>query len=220
MVRKTSSPTRLIAQNQALDRYFETLLVENDPAGNSAVEDCVKKVAPLESKRPIEEHGGFDGANVGSSPVSKHRPVNQGNFLALFFDIGNMRLATPLQDLSRTINLPTRLNQLPNYPAIVIGSIQTQGEHIILLDTTALFEPSNPSAIQQHEKRFYKKALIIRNSHWGIPCDEVTAVVKLTPKEIQWRRSTINKSWLLGTEISQLRSLIDFNRLIPHQSST
>lgn len=220
MVRRSSSPTPLIAQDQALYCYFETLLGGKDSATNAVVGDSTANNRTKDARRLVNGSDEIGRAKANPKSVSNHQSIKRRDFLALFFDIGNLRLATPLQDLSRTIDLPKQLNHLPNYPATVIGSLQNHGEHIILLDTPLLFEFDDPSAMRQRKKRNYQKALIIRNSHWGIPCDKVTAVLKVTSKEIQWRRPTTNKPWLLGIEINHLRSLVDFNRLIALQTCT
>ncbi|GEM_PF-2113322 len=205
-------------QGLALDVYFQTLLVDNITTREIVAESSAKQNSETQA---INKKDAFDeqsSVRVGAKNGSDRKDNQHSDFLALFFKVNNLPLATPLQDLSRTIDLPEEIGQLPNQPAMVIGYIQNQGDQVVLLDTPFLFKRDVRKIKQQHDTSSYKKALIIRNSHWGIVCDEVSAVVKLEFNEIQWRRSKVDKPWLLGIATDQLRSLIDLNRLIAHQS--
>ena len=213
--------TCLMEQDQALDTYFDSLLIENDITQYSGVEPRSKQNSKSQSTRHADDEVDKKQNNNGSAKIGPDiQAYQRSDFLALFFNVDNFLLATPLQDLSRTIDLPKEFARFPNQPVMVIGYLQDKHDHIALLDTSALFTNGNRRAIQQRDTKLYRKALIIRDSHWGIPCDGVSSVVKLTSAEIQWRRSRVNKPWLLGTATDQLRSLIDLNRLIAHQSFT
>jgi len=215
MYAEKSSHAPLVKQGQALDACFYSLLSEPQQQFSEQ-----SKCSDIGSQYEVRSF--CDSADVENQHTVKSiAPVclQETHFHVLFFKINCLLLATPLRDLSRTISIPEKLVQLPDQPPWIAGMMENQGDKIVLLDVPFLFKRHTRPKSSSGVKDSYRNVLITRNRHWGIPCDEVSAVSPLSAEDISWRQSTNTKSWLLGTVTEKLCALIDLNRLITLQSS-
>lgn len=205
----------LVKQGQALNSYLDGLLSEPQ-------RQIPEPTRCLDSVNRNELKSVYDSADVEHERnVTAIAPacLQESHFQVLFFKINGLLLATPLRDLSRTIEMPKKLLQLPDQTSWVVGIVEDQGDQILLVDVPLLFQsqpgPNRISGVANS----HRNVLITKNRRWGVPCDEVSSVSPLSSGDISWRRSTTSKSWLLGTVTEKLCALIDLNRLIPLQRS-
>ncbi len=205
----------LVKQEQALNIYFDGLLSE--PQGQ-----IPEHTKCAENKNQNDAQLVCDSATAEYQHTVKAMEPSclQGfHFQVLFFEINNLLLATPLRDLSRTIEIPETLVHLPDQPPWVVGMVEDQGDKIILVDVPFLFTSQLSSDSRSGVSNGHCKVLVTKNRRWGIPCNEVSAVSLLNAEDVKWRRSSNTKSWLLGMVTEKLCALIDLNRLILLQSS-
>lgn len=215
MCAEKSSHAPLVKQGQALNVYFDSLL--SDPQRQIPEQPkCSGIVSQNEGQSVCDS---VDVEYQDNVTTTTSACLQETHFQVLFFKINDLTLATPLQDLSRTIAIPEKLVQFPDQPPWIFGVVEDQGDKIVLLDVPFLFKSHTRPNSHPKVSDSYRNVLITRNRRWGIPCDEVSAVSRLSSEDISWRRSANTKSWLLGTVTEKLCALIDLNHLIPLQSS-
>lgn len=232
------SPAQIVQQQLALDIYLKTLLdeiPETDIAEDVRIQAIAESIAPI--VEPIKPDLSSDRQQrVWMAPeekkpqepeaIPKHQALSimpdwaQQEFQALFFKVEHMILATPLHELSRTINLNRKIGKIPGQPSWFMGLLDDQDNRVGVLDTGQLVFGKQRGSQRDRETHPFKQILITVDNRWGLACDEVLSIGRLQPDKVRWRTQRQHRPWLIGTVIEELTAIIDVQMLVPHRKTT
>ncbi|SHE23626.1 chemotaxis protein CheW [methanotrophic endosymbiont of Bathymodiolus puteoserpentis (Logatchev)] len=214
---------QLIEQELALDSYLATMLAELP--STEAIEEQerqVKKVvssavkvqaATVKTQEPsIELVADVVTASKALSIMPKYA---QDEFSALFFKVGNLVLAAPLTDLSRAIRFDGKVTKIPQQPLWFIGLKAELEQKIGILNMAYLIQGKSRAGIRDYQQKPFTNVILTEDGQWGLACDELLTIAKLTSEQIRWRTDRKSKPWLVGTVIEQLVVVVDINELVP-----
>jgi purine-binding chemotaxis protein CheW len=185
-----SDSTQIAGHDEALDLYFNEMLVE--PTADIVTD---KAKARVNKAKPAAEH-------------DKNKP-----FQALLFDINGLQLAIRTEDIKAILPWPeTPLEQgqeTSGNPAIM--GVYTQASYLIHIINTALIVFPI-----QHQKNIAIPSFIIvfDEGHWALSCHKINSVVTLSPEDIQWRKNKGARPWLAGTSIGKSCSIVNLSGLV------
>ncbi|MGD0959031.1 MAG: chemotaxis protein CheW [Methylomonas sp.] len=230
---QTKPQTRIIQQGLALNSYLRTLLDEIPDADEAAADPeppaeieiitpppkvlispipAVKKPPPAKLVLP---------ENPATLNVLAVMPEwAQHEFQALFFKVDKLILATPLIELARTIKNERKPTKIPGQPTWFMGLLEVHGNRIGILDTGQLIFGKIRGAQRNLEQKPYKHFLITQDQKWGLACDEILSIGKLSPENVRWRTNRQKKKWLIGTVVEELTAIIDVKQLTPHRKQS
>lgn len=214
---------QLIEQELALDSYLATMLAELP--STEAIEEQerqVKKVvssavkvqaATVKMQEPsIELVADVVTASKALSIMPKYA---QDEFSALFFKVGNLVLAAPLTDLSRAIRFDGKVTKIPQQPLWFMGLKAELEQKIGILNMAYLIQGKSRAGIRDYQQKPFTNVILTEDGQWGLACDELLTIAKLTSEQIRWRTDRKGKPWLVGTVIEQLVVVVDINELVP-----
>jgi len=217
----------LVAQQQALSSYLDALFREVPPL-ESAPEEVTAPVtakppspvivpepvlpvlepAPAPQKIVLEE--------ALSTPLSEpeaevqaviYQPTSA--FQALFFQVGKLKLAVPLEKLAGILkNDNIRITAVPGYASWHLGLVRNAGTTINIVDTGQLVVPTHRQEVIQ-DRRQYRYFILVDEKRWGLSCHALADVVTLEPEEVKWRSNRAAQPWLAGTVIERMCALLD-----------
>lgn len=236
---------QVVHQELALDVYLSTLLEEipledsefdaitaeeSEPPRETDAKLVEEPVAPVIEPQVI--------ASVSTEPAvkkdrqlqtvetpdrSRHQALTvmpewaQQEFQALFFRVDHLILAAPLTDLLRTINIERKPTKIPGQPSWFMGLLDDHQNRIGVLDTGQMVLGKQRGRQRDPEENPFKSILITRDGRWGLACDEVLSISRLTPEKVRWRSGRQKRPWLIGTVIEELIAVIDIHELVPHR---
>lgn len=166
---------------------------------------------------------------VQAPPVAKPEsadelePVYQPttDFQVLFFRLGKLNLAVPLEHLSGILRVGEEtITKVPGYAEWHMGLMKNQNITVNVLDTAKLILPTHHQHVveEQEPYRFY---ILLDGKRWGLACHAVADVVSLQPDEVKWRKVRKLQPWLAGTVIDKMCALLDVEGFLKmlHQNS-
>ncbi len=214
----------LVEQKQALTSYLDALFREMPAVEAELLEPNVLDAAevpavitvstvPEPTVKPLEIK------ELKEEPLPEYfQPVVA--FQVLFFTIGKLTLAVPLEHLSGILkDADEKVTPVPGYAAWHLGLMKYQGNTVSIVDTAKLIVPGHRRDIVQ-DRRKYRYFILLGERRWGLGCHGVAEVVTLDPAEVKWRHNRTHQPWLAGTVINKMCALIDvegFLKLL-HQS--
>lgn len=151
-------------------------------------------------------------------PLSVMPDWSRNEFQALFFRVDHLILATPLTELSRTLMFTRKPTKLPNQPTWFLGLLPDQGKNVGILDTGQLIF-GRLRGQRDLVMRPFPCLLITGDGNWGLACDEILSVGKLSPEKVRWRTLRQKRPWLIGTVTEELTAVIDIGELVPRRKS-
>ncbi len=151
-------------------------------------------------------------------PLSVMPDWSREEFQALFFRIDHLILATPLTELSRTLMFTRKPTKIPNQPTWFLGLLPDQGKNIGILDTAQLIF-GKLRGQRDLIARPFPCLLITGDGNWGLACDEILSIGKLSPDKVRWRTLRTKRPWLIGTVTEELTAVIDVGQLIPRRTA-
>jgi chemotaxis signal transduction protein len=134
----------------------------------------------------------------------------QPSFQVILFNVGNLKLALPLNDLNSIVVWDEKyLTQLPASAKWYLGLIQHQGKNIPVVDTLQQVIPKDKLDKFINKRGKFKHIIIIDNQSWGLACEEIIGIKTLAVDEVKWRSSRTSRKWLLGTVKEQMCALLE-----------
>lgn len=221
---------KIVHQELALDSYLRTLL-EEIPSGET--ETIAQE--PIEAKKPepvVREKPKLRETSRALEPIPVELPLvpnatmplaimpewSQHEFQALFFKIGQLILATPLVELSRTIKFNRTITKIPGQPSWFIGLLEDQQRKVGILDTGQLIMGKSFANKRDLDEQPFKSMLITQDGNWALACDELLSIGKVQPDQVRWRTNRQQRPWLIGTVIEELTAVIDVKQLTPRRN--
>lgn len=236
---------QVVHQELALDVYLSTLLeeipqeddvqleevttaVEAPQAKQETepyIEPVVPSITPAFIPKPLEPEIKADRQLqlVDTQVETKHQALtlmpewSQQEFQALFFKVDNLILAAPLTDLLRTIKIERKPTKIPGQPSWFMGLLDDHQDRIGVLDTGQLVLGKSRGGQRDMDEKPFKSILITHDGRWGLACDEILSISRLTPEKVRWRTVRKKRPWLIGTVIEELIAVVDVHQLVPHR---
>ncbi len=240
---------QIIHQELALDSYLRTLLDEiaddepvgRDKAETSPPEVVAKTQVKTDTKVKVRTEKKIKQSSVPVNEVKtasrqlqvikappetvKVQPLSvmpewtQHEFQALFFKVDQLILAVPLTDLLRTIKIDRQPTHIPGQPSWFMGLLDEHDCRVGVLDTGQLVYGKKRGRLRDHEINPYSSILITQDGKWGLACDEVLSISRLSPDKVRWRTLRDKRPWLIGTVIDELTAVIEMEKLVPHRKT-
>ncbi len=204
----------LVEQKQALTSYLDALfrempaveaeLLAADVPDEVVAAEVATVVAP-ESEPTVKL---LQKNELNEEPLPEYfQPAVA--FQVLFFTIGKLTLAVPLEHLSGILkSVDGKVTPVPGYAAWHLGLMKYQGATVSIVDTAKLIVPGHRRDIVQ-DRRKYRYFILLSERCWGLGCHGVAEVVTLDPAEVKWRHNRTHQPWLAGTVIDKMCALID-----------
>jgi len=224
--------SQVLQQQLALETYLQNLLEEmpGDRSRNDSQRDpdpgrvvATEPVLRCKDIHPLPQPDTQQRPAVSHTPaaVEQNRALAvmpawaQNEFLALFFRVGKLLLATPLCELQHTRKMPEKPGRVPGQPSWFLGLMEDQGRQLGIVDTGQLLFASHRGALQNTRSRDYARVLVVHGKKWALACDEVLSMSRLPPERVRWRTRRQNRPWLIGTLTEELIAVIDIHQLLP-----
>ncbi len=232
MKSKQKTATKQIVQHeQALDLYFKNMLgdlLSGQVAPEPKVE--VKTHPKSQIKRVPEpviakEEPKTQTRQAATKTEGKIMPLSvmpewsQQEFQTLFFKVDKMILAVPLTELLRTITFDRSVTRIPEQPSWFMGLMDELDSRIGVLDSGQLIFGKSRGMQRNLQEKPYQSILITADGRWGMACDGVLSIGKLTPEKVRWRTCRQRRPWLVGTVIDELVTVIDIRKLVPYRKN-
>lgn len=236
---------QIIQQQLALDVYLQNLLeavpeaveLEVEPKISLKLAESVVVVPvvvepqpviepqpqPPKPSKPIKSFKVQQPELVQAENKAKLQPLSVmpdwalHDFQALFFKVEDLILATPLTELSRTLKVERKPGMIPGQPSWFMGLLDEHDSRIGILDTGQLIFGKQRASQRDLVARPFKHILVTQDKRWGLACDEILSIGRLSPEKVRWRTGRQKKAWLIGTVIEDLTAIVDLRQLVPHR---
>jgi len=215
----------------------ETSAIES-PASNKGLEDLLKNVnsnlevnkAELNTSKSINENlANTDIAKIdtisntdetslitqksqGELSVKSEKTYRDGEFQALYFDVGGLTLAVPLIELGG-IHTVDKTASLMGKPDWFKGVMLYRDEKINVVDTALWVMPEKYDD-KLKESLNYQYIIMLNNSGWGLSAENLVDTVVLKQDEVKWIDSPGKRPWLAGLVKDKMCALLDVDSLI------
>jgi chemotaxis signal transduction protein len=195
----------LLDQQLALNAYLEALLTEAgfDGEDETAVSVQIEEIVTDPEPDPSV-----------SQPVIPKWALTQTQYLN--FQVTDMSLTAPLDQLSGIIKAKDPITALPGQASWLKGLLSNRGQQVKIIDTQQIVRKG---ALHSQEGTDYKYIMLIDEGRWGLTCDAVTDVASRESSEIKWRAGSQMLSFLAGTVITDLRTVVDVETLVEELNS-
>ncbi|MDC9728197.1 MAG: chemotaxis protein CheW [Methyloprofundus sp.] len=207
---------------KALDSYLSTLLTNISletlvEINTEAQEERLTLPSVEQTDAPIalEEKEVPPREVAVTSPLAVMPKYAQEEFSALFFKVGHLILAVPLIDLGRTVKFDTKLTKIPQQPIWFMGLKLDQDKKIGVLNMAYLIHGRSKAEQRSYVEQPFKNIILTEDTNWGLACDEILSIKKITPNQVRWRTDRQRRAWLVGTIVEELVVLVDINALVP-----
>jgi len=199
-----------IEQNLALDSYLTTLLSE------TTAEEFIQPGGETELESPREEEPlTMDITPSADSEIAVSEAKTCLEVLP--FVVDNLNLVAYVDDLAGTFDMVNKLTAVSGQPDWLMGLADCQGRRVGIIDSALLIVGATNNDGSDSTERHYKKILLLKDSAWGLACDDMGKSYQIETNKVRWRTKKTSRPWLLGTMVDQSCAVIDVNQLVPHQ---
>lgn len=140
------------------------------------------------------------------------KPYREGDFQALFFEVGGLTLAVPLIELGG-IHKADKTTSLMGKPNWYKGVMLYRDEKINVVDTALWVMPEKYDD-KLKESLDYQYIIMLSKSGWGLSAENLIDTVVLKQDEVKWIDSPSKRPWLAGLVKDKMCALLDVNSLI------
>ncbi len=150
------------------------------------------------------------------SPAELMAPVAGEIVEYLLFKVaGFLTLSVPLERLNGIVKWNGEITPIPGHADWFLGLISNRGRQVKVIDIAKFVIPENHKSRQAvEEERQFKHLLLVDGGRFGLVCDELGQVLKLSADKIRWRDNRSSRPWLAGTIIEQMSALLDVDSFI------
>ncbi len=134
------------------------------------------------------------------------------DFQALFFDVAGLTLAVPLTELGG-IHKIDKIGPLFGKPTWFKGVMLHKERKLNVVDTAEWVMPNNINE-KLSDSLKYKYLVMLKESSWGLACEELVSTSTLKTDDVKWRTSVGKRPWLAGTVKEKMCALLNVNQLI------
>ena len=209
--------TQLVEHELALKVYLDSLLfeelpVEEETVVTAPVLQIVAAPPEIKVKEPEPQ------LVVAEANIAAERPEwSEGAFESLLFKVGGfLTLSVPLIRLNGILPWPGKLTAVPGHADWFLGLLPNRGRQVKIIDIAKFVIPESHKArstLGSGERQF-KHIILIDDGEFGLACDELGTVLKLTQDKVRWRHDRTTRPWLAGTVIEQMCALLDIDQFV------
>ncbi len=206
-----SKPAGLASQKKALTQYLDSLLMEIPEEVPSVVsEACVDEMEKVGVVLEVVEV-----QDVVESPDQIPEWGRQP-FKALFFNVGEMTLAVPLEKLSGILTECDDIKVMPGNSERYLGVLVHRGKTIRVIDfETLVAELSGEPGVRSSDEALPpKRIVLIEGDEIGIACRNVTDIEEIEPNDVRWRVGSTKRPWYRGIVVEKMCALLDVDALL------
>jgi len=221
----------LDTQQKALTQYLDSLLMEiPEEAPVIVVEEAIVESAVEPVVEPLVAVEVLDKVDVVVDTVQAQAVEVQGDdesdsqvpewgapsFKALFFNVGDITLAAPLEKLGGVLTECDDIKVMPGNSARYLGVLVHRGRTIRVIDFDNLVaelsgEPVAPSASEVVPP---DRIILIEGERIGIACRSVAEVEEIDASDVRWRVGTTKRPWYRGIVVGKMCALLDIDALL------
>jgi purine-binding chemotaxis protein CheW len=148
----------------------------------------------------------------GDLSIKPEKLYRQGDFQALYFDVGGLTLAVPLIELGG-IHKVNKTTPLMGKPEWFKGVMLYRDEKINVVDTALWVMPEKCDEKLKNSLN-YQYIILLSNSNWGLLAENLVDTVMLKQEEVKWLDSPNKRPWLAGLVKDKMCALLDVDSLI------
>lgn len=176
----------------------KTLVKQEDKIAANVEED---EIAELKTNK--------SSGNVIAQPPKAYR---EGNFQALFFNVGGLTVAVPLIELGGIHNIE-KTTSLMGKPDWYKGVMLYRDAKINVVDTALWVMPEKCDEEMKNSLN-YQYVIMLSDSAWGLTAENLVDTVTLRQDEVKWLDKPSKRPWLAGLVKDKMCALLDVNSLI------
>jgi len=150
--------------------------------------------------------------STGSLIPKKSKSYRQGDFQALFFNVGGLTVAVPLIELGG-IHKIDKTTTLMGKPDWFKGVMLYRDEKINVVDTALWVMPEKCDE-KMKSSLSYQYVIMLSASAWGLTAENLVDTVVLNQDEVKWLDSPSKRPWLAGLVKDKMCALLDVDSLI------
>ncbi len=159
-----------------------------------------------------EEESIVTHKSTGSLIPKKPKSYRQGDFQALFFNVGGLTVAVTLIELGG-IHKIDKTTTLMGKPDWFKGVMLYRDDKINVVDTALWVMPEKYD--EEMEKSLnYQYVIMLSDSAWGLTAENLVDTVVLKQEEVKWLDTPGKRPWLAGLVKDKMCALLDVNSLI------
>ena len=144
--------------------------------------------------------------------IKSKKSYRQGDFQALYFDVGGLTLAVPLIELGGIYQVD-KTTSLIGKPEWFKGVMLYREEKINVVDTALWVMPEKCDE-KLKESLNYQYVIMLNKSGWGLAAENLIDTVILKQEEVKWIDSSSKRPWLAGLVKDKMCALLDIESLI------
>jgi len=193
------------ANLQVEEIEFKTQKSVNKPLTN-------KGVAGIDTLKSTVETSLAPNKSHGDVSVKSEKLYREGDFQALYFDVGGLILAVPLIALGG-IHQVDKTTSLVGKPKWFKGVMLYRDEKINVVDTALWVMPEKYDE-KLKKSLNYQYVIMLNKSGWGLSAENLIDTVTLKQEEVKWLDSPSKRPWLAGLVKDRMCALLDVDSLI------
>lgn len=150
--------------------------------------------------------------STGSFISKKPKAYRQGDFQALFFNVGGLTVAVPLIELGGIHNIE-KITSLMGKPDWFKGVMLHREEKINIVDTALWVMPEKCDEKMKNSLN-YQYVIMLSESAWGLTAESLVDTIVLKQDEVKWLDKPGKRPWLAGLVKDKMCALLDVDSLI------
>ncbi len=188
------------------DKRLETLL-KNVNVELEVKETVINDTVKVNTAEPL-----VTPKKTGNIIPKKSKLYRQGDFQALFFNVGGLTVAVPLIELGG-IHKIEKTTALMGKPDWFKGVMLYRDEKINVVDTALWVMPEKCDEKMKSSLN-YQYVIMLSDSAWGLTAENLVDTVILKQDEVKWLDTPSKRPWLAGLVKDKMCALLDVNSLI------
>lgn len=169
-----------------------------------------KTIADIDAIQKVTESSLVTQKSHGK--VEAKKSYRQGDFQALYFEVGGLTLAVPLLELGG-IHKVEKTTSLMGMPKWFTGVMLYRDEKINVVDTALWVMPEKMDD-QLKSSINYQYIIMLNDSGWGLAAENLIDTVVLNQDDVKWTNSPTKRPWLAGLVKEKMCALFDVDSLI------
>ena len=130
---------------------------------------------------------------------------------ALLFQVGDIELAAPLQDLGGISVIDDSLQPVAGQAPWFMGLMRWNGRNLRVVDTQQFLMPERDR--EQGYRERYRSVVVLGDSNWALAVDVAQRSVRLESSKVRMREQRGARPWQAGTLLESLCTMLDIAAL-------
>jgi chemotaxis signal transduction protein len=126
---------------------------------------------------------------------------------ALLFQVGDIELAAPLQDLGGISVIDDSLQPVAGQAPWFMGLMRWNGRNLRVVDTWQFLMPEREYA--DGHRQGYRSVVVLGDSNWALAVNVAQQSVRLESSQLRLRQQRSGRPWQAGTLLESLCTLLD-----------